>query len=100
MTLKYDKLLSNIAFKFNLRRYTKGGLKQAFAAYEYNDECHLFELTSNVSAAVASCVRSSDNALTGAANLFQRISAHVLIDFKGPWFFKAGAFTRPLFSST
>ena len=29
MKLKYDKLLSNIAFKFNLRRYVKEKLKKA-----------------------------------------------------------------------
>ena len=82
---------SGAAF-FTHRDLDKGGLKQAFTAYEYIDECHLFELTTNMSAAAAACVGSTGEVLRGGdanLNLFQRVSAHVLIDFKGQWFFKA-----------
>ena len=35
MKLKYARLLSNVAFKFNLRRYTTAGVNPADAVYEY-----------------------------------------------------------------
>ena len=39
LKLKYDKMLSNIAFKFNLRRYTKGARAVRVEAAEACSEC-------------------------------------------------------------
>jgi len=81
--------LSSGAAYFTHRDLVKGGLKGAFAAYDDDKECHLFEMNVNVSMALKSCLASDSNSLTSAANLFSRVSASIALDFKGQWFFKA-----------
>jgi len=73
----------------NCEKCIRPCLTGAFAAYDDDKECHLFEMNANVSTALKSCLASESNSLSSAANLFSRVTASIALDFKGKWFFKA-----------
>jgi hypothetical protein len=82
--------LSSGAAYFTHRDLNRG-LKAAFTSYEDKNECHMFEMNGKVSKLIESCVRKSDSSVDDTTNIFSRVAAQIMIDFKGQWFFKVDA---------